>query len=50
MPGAVVFPNIVWFLVKFSKFIVMRCGKSLMVLIMRTQPYLTLDVYKRQAH
>lgn len=38
------FPNIVWFLVKFSKFIVMRCGKSLMVLIMRTQPYLTLSV------
>lgn len=31
-------------LVKFSKFIVMRCGKSLMVLIMRTQPYLTLSV------
>ena len=26
------------------KFIVMRCGKSLMVLIMRTQPYLTLSV------
>lgn len=41
---AVVFPNIVLFLVKFSKFIVMRCGKSLMVLIMRTQPYLTLSV------
>ena len=40
----VVFPNIVLFLVKFSKFIVMRCGKSLMVLIMRTQPYLTLSV------
>lgn len=38
------FPNIVLFTVKFSKFIVMRCGKSLMVLIMRTQPYLTLSV------
>ena len=42
--GGGVFPNIVWFLVKFSKFIVMHCGKSLMVLIMRTQPYLTLSV------
>ena len=36
--------RVVLFLVKFSKFIVMRCGKSLMVLIMRTQPYLTLSV------